>query len=274
MKKLIFLLPVVAFSFYSCEKSENQEVFKQEQLLEIKQNAQKLSQIHDSILNLLLSEDSSMPSLVNSEFIPESNFNMDASFDLIEKVVGVRPYTVSGSHLGMMKVGVDSSTPQVNLDTEAFNLSDYGRTELTANYLEKVDALLRDSTMSVTQIQNRIDELQILIQTDPLATLLEIEDFMNGTEILKGSLGIWDSEGNKVKVYNGGPMYASNLKKWSFWKKMGFVATADAVGGVVGWFLGGFLVIQGQTVYVPAGPSGVMVSAALLSYMAAKMVGW
>lgn len=272
MKKVYFLLPLVAILVFSCEKADDQVDQKQKQLQEISLKANMISQVHDSLLHLLLKEDTLNPSLVSSEQQTESNFNLENSFDIIEKVVGVRPYVVTNSQIAMMRVGLENVLPQVNLDNDELNLGAYGRSAITVEYLSKVDLLLKDSTMGIVQIQEGIKVLQQSIQNDSKASLNDIEDFMNGTEILKGSLDIWNTS-NKVNQTNG-MMYASGLKSWSFWKKLGFVAAADAVGGVVGWFLGGFIIIQGQTVYVPAGPSGVMVSAALLSYMAAKMVGW
>lgn len=275
MKKQFLLLPLLAIAVISCEKSNNQDVVKQTQLQEIRQNAQSLSHIHDSLLNSLLqAETSQAPLYVSSNPSATGIINFENAFDLIQSVVGVRPYVVNNSDIARMRVGASDDAPLVNLDSEEFRLSDYGRSQITTSYLAEVDELLNDSTLSITQIQEGIAKLQFQIQNDVLANLSDITDFMNGTEILKGSIGIWNGiPASKISLY-GGPQYASGLSRWSFWKKLGFVAAADAVGGVLGWFLGGFIVIQGQTVYVPAGPSGVMVSAALLSYMAAKMVGW
>ena len=66
----------------------------------------------------------------------------------------------------------------------------------------------------------------------------------------------------------------SSVRDWSFWKKLGFVSAADAVGGVLGLFLGGYIVVNGILVYLPAGATGMVGGAAALSYIAAKMVGW
>jgi len=123
---------------------------------------------------------------------------------------------------------------------------------------------------------NLISEIQTKISLDPNATLDDIKVFYNTTEILKGSLSLWNNENsmNQVKMNNMGIYYAKPLSKWSFWAKLGFVAAADALGGVLGTFAGGIVTVGGVPMYVPSGPTGTVAGAAALSYIASKMVGW
>ena len=59
-----------------------------------------------------------------------------------------------------------------------------------------------------------------------------------------------------------------------FAQKIAFVSAADAVGAVAGSFVGGYIIIKGVPVYIPAGPQGAAAGLAILSFVAAKMVGW
>ena len=95
-------------------------------------------------------------------------------------------------------------------------------------------------------------------------------------EILKGSMNLWNLYGEDAISFgsDSGIMFSKSMTKWSFFKKLAFVAAADAVGAIVGHFLGGYLIINNVPVYVPAGPQGSIVGLATLSVIAAKMVGW
>ena len=208
----------------------------------------------------------------------EANLNLQEVFDVIEEVTGVRPIILGNesSVKQKSKSSNDVENFSINLDVMELNISDYATSDILAEYFKQIDYVKIDSTKTISERINLISDIQVRFSQDSKATLNDIEIFFNTTEILKGSLILWNNENssNHVKQEISGIYYAKPIKEWGFFAKLGFVAAADALGAVAGTFVGGIITVGGVPMYVAPGPIGTAAFAAALSFLAAKMVGW
>ncbi len=279
MKKIIFIFTSVVLTLASCNNTEDLKPSNQNEIERIKQNAKSISLSHDSlVLEMINVEKQKIKQKLKSTSNVEANLNLSEVCDVIEEVTGVRPIILSNSSSvkQMSKSSNGDENLSINFDVEKLNLSDYATSYIIADYFKQIDAVKQDSSKTISEKISLISGIQIKISQDSKATLNDIEIFYNTTEILKGSLSLWNNENsmNLVKHSISGIYYAKPLSEWSFWAMLGFVAGADALGGVLGTFVGGIVTVGGVPMYVPSGPTGTVVGAASLSYIASKMVGW
>lgn len=279
MKKYILsLIAIVTFTFVSCEKNEVTESTNQDAIEAIKSNAVKISNSHDSlILEMLNVEKQKIRQKIKSSNGTTTELNMNEVLYVIEEVTGIRPIILSNSISAkrMTKSTSENDNMAIDFDVDNLSLSEYANSEILKKYLNSIDKISQDSTITTANKHNLINVTQDEILQDPIATLTDKEIFFNLTEILKGSLSLWNNElSNNKNKQNVSGLYLTKPSNWGFFKKVGFVAAADALGAILGTFLGGVVVINGVPMYVPAGPSGTAVGAAMLSFIAVKMVGW
>lgn len=279
MNKIFYIFACVALTLASCNNTEDLKPSNQNEIERIKQNAKSISLSHDSlVLEMIYVEKQKIKQKLKSTSNVETNLNLSEVCDVIEEVTGVRPIILGNlsSVKQMYRSSNSDENMSINFDVEELNLSDYATSEILADYFKQIDYIKKDSSNTISEKINLISEIQIKISQDSKATLNDIEIFYNTTEILKGSLSLWNNENstNLVKQSTSGIYYAKPLSEWSFWAKLGFVAAADALGGVLGTFVGGIVTVGGVPMYVPSGPTGTVVGAASLSYIASKMVGW
>ena len=279
MKKLIYIVAFVAFTLVSCDKNDNLKSSNQIAIEQIKQNAKAISSSHDSlVLEMINVEKQKIKEKIKSTNNVNSNLNLTEICDVIEEVTGVRPIVLGNMSTTkqLSKSMNNDDDLSINFDVDKLELAEYATSDIITEYLKLLDYIKQDRAKTTSEKNNLISEIQTKISLDPNATLDDIKVFYNTTEILKGSLSLWNNENsmNQVKMNNMGIYYAKPLSKWSFWAKLGFVAAADALGGVLGTFAGGIVTVGGVPMYVPSGPTGTVAGAAALSYIASKMVGW
>lgn len=280
MKKIFIIITIQAIIFSSCDK--------QEVGLRTKQNADrdlviykslKLSEDHDSLLTELLRKEKQVVRQKAKSLSKDTRLEMNEIFDVIEEVTGVRPHIVaSPDEIKQLSKasGAGENSPVFNFDDENISLSEYGNSAAIRRYLERVDLILKDSLKNVQDQILRISAVQEEVRQDPFLDNTDLENFFNTTEVLKGSMMLWNNhyQGIQAKQDANSMLKAKPLKQWSFFAKLGFVAAADAVGAVLGTFVGGFLIVNGVPVYIPSGPQGACVGLATLSLIAGNMVGW
>lgn len=280
MKKIFIIITIQAIIFSSCDK--------QEVGLRTKQNADrdqvvnkslKLSEDHDSLLTKFLMKEKQVARQKAKSLMQDTRLEMNEIFDVIEEVTGVRPHIVASSD-EIKQLSKASSAgediPVFNFDDESISLSQYSNSAAIRAYLERVDLILKDSLINVQDQIQQISAVQEEVKQDPLLDNTDFENFFNTTEVLKGSMTLWNNYYQEIQVKQGANsmLKAKPLKQWSFFAKLGFVAAADAVGAVLGTFVGGFLIVNGVPIYIPSGPQGACVGLATLSLIAGNMVGW
>jgi len=279
MIKLIYVFALIAFTLVSCDNNDNLQSSYQIAIEKIKQNAKEISLSHDSlVLKMIKIEKQKVKQKIKSTDNEGINLNLTEICDVIEEATNVRPI-VLGNISPEKQKSKSSNTDKnlsINFDVDKLDIADYATSDMMAKYLKQIDIIKQDSAIAIAEKLDLISEIQTKILKDPNATLVEIEIFYNITEILKGSLILWNSENSqsKAKQNISGIYYAKPLTQWSFWAKLGFVAGADAIGGVLGTFTGGIVTVGGVSIYVPSGPTGTVAGAAALSFIASKMVGW
>jgi len=282
MKKIFVSLFFFTLLFSACEKKDS--VQSNENPItnqNISVAAKELSEQHDIILMEMLAacqEQSRQkaPDLNDGE---NHTFNLEQVFEIIEAVTSVRPEIIAGSSPGnQFKIpAAEDNLPTYDFDQEEINLSLHVNSVLLKPYFDEVDLIVNDCMIDINDKIEKISTLQQDVQTNSELSYLELESFMNSTEVLKGSLLLWDDfvdDDDVIKKKSNGIMYAKSPTEWSLLKKIAFVSAADAVGAVAGSFVGGYIIIKGVPVYIPAGPQGAAAGLAILSFVAAKMVGW
>lgn len=281
---LIAMISII-FTLTSCSKNEFVEsntINKINKIEQLKAQAISFSQKHDSLVSEMLSvEKLKIGQKIKSTKNAKAMLDMNEMFEVIEKVTGTRPIALtnaeSSKQLAKAKVNVERSVV-VDLDVDQLNISYYANTPTSRHYLELVDDVVQNPSISELNRDSKIEEIEQAAMNDPEASLADIETVLNGSETLKGSLSLWQDElsvnSSTSGIITQSSTGNSNLSNWGFFKKLGFVASEDAIGGVLGLFFGGIINVGGVPVYVPPGPSGIVCSSAILSYIAAKMVGW
>ncbi|MEA4935949.1 MAG: hypothetical protein VB102_04810 [Paludibacter sp.] len=280
MKKILIILAVQTAIFSSCEKQEVTSLTRHKTDKDlIVTNAIKLSEQHDSLLIRLLSKEKQFARQKMKSSTQSARLEMMEVFDVVENVTGIRPYVVGSSDdiKQMSKAnGNNDEVPVINFDENYINLSGYTNSTAMGKYLAHVDTVLQDSLLSVSGKISQISLIQDEVKSDPFLSLVEFENFYNTTEVLKGSMALWNNQYDEIsEMQHINSMYkAKPIKQWSFFAKLAFVAAADAVGAVLGTFIGGFLIVNGVPIYIPSGPQGACVGLATLSLIAGNMVGW
>lgn len=281
MKKIFVSLFLFTLLLSACEKKESVQNYESPSA---KQNisvaAKELSEQHDIILIEMLAacQDQLMQKAPDMHGDENCSFNPEQVFEIIEAVTGVKPEVINGNgSVNQFKVAAaDNDLPTYDFDQEDINLSMYVNSVLLKPYFEAVDLIVNDCMIDINDKIEKIATLQLGAQSDNELSFLELENFINSTEVLKGSLLLWGdwAVDDAVKSNSSGMMYAKSPTQWSLLKKLAFVAAADAVGAVAGTFVGSCIVINGVPVYIPAGPQGAAAGLAILSFLASKMVGW
>lgn len=280
MKKIFIIITIQAIIFSSCDKQEVGLTTKQNADRNLVVNKSlKLSEDHDSLLTKLLKKEKQLIRQKAKGLSKETRLEMNEIFDVIEEVTGVRPYMIRSSDeiKQLSKAsGVGENPPVFSFDNEDINLSEYSNSAESRKYLERVDLIMKDSSINVQDQIQRISAVQEDVKQDPLLDNTDFENFFNTTEVLKGSMMLWNNYYMEIqaKQDDNSIFKAKPLKQWSFFAKLGFVAAADAVGAVLGTFVGGFLIVNGVPIYIPSGPQGACVGLATLSLIAGNMVGW
>ncbi len=252
----------------SCEKKELN--YQEDELVEkkdvniqaIKEQAYIFSNTHDVMIYEMLELDA----IKLEEKIKKTNnknavLDKEDLFDVIEEVIGVRPIILTDDMLNEVNV------PIFNLDVEQIKLSDYAKTEIAEKYLSSVDEIMQNKELDIFNKTQQINKIQDEIINDNKATVSDIENVLTSTETLKGSLILWSNEFGNISKDKWSPTL------WPVWKKLAFIAASDALGGVIGYYVGGAITIDGETVYIPP-PYGGVAFAVLFSYFAVHYVGW
>lgn len=279
MKKIFYIFVFVIVTLISCErddvvKSDNAAVIEN-----IKSNAVALSNAHDSlVVEMLKLEKQKVLQKAKSTNKDDSKLNMNEMFDVIEQVTGVKPIILEAYvsnapenlEIKINKINTFDNSYVLDLDHQFISISDYANSAITKKYLMCIDTVLQDSEYkSYDMIVSEINKIQQEIVTDMYASQDDIQLVLNSTEVLKGSLKIWDNvlpiEMHQVK---GNKLMVSNALNWPRWLKWVFIGAADAVGGTISWFSGATIKIMGVPIYLPPGPVGAAGGAAAVSVIA------
>lgn len=260
----------MVITLVSCEKNEVVKSNNAAQIENIISNAVALSKTHDSlVLEMLQLEKQKVRLKSKAANNIDLKLDLNEMLEVIEQVTGIKPVILNAG-INKIKSNTSSSSEIVNLDSKFVKMSDYCNSEISKKYLECTDDLLQNSaSKSYDNLVSEIIKVQNEIIVDTDATMDDIELVVNSTEVLKGSLKIWDSvlptEGNPI---NGTQLHVSSALKWPRWQKWIFVGAADAVGAAITWFTGATLTINGIPIYLPPGPVGAAGGAAAVSALA------
>lgn len=276
MKKISYLIVFSIITLISCERNEIAKSNDYAVIENIKSKAANLSYKHDSlVLEMLRLEKQKKVQKAKSTNNVESKLNLHEMLDVIQEVTGVKPVVLNADDIDdanrwQIKSKVLSDAPVVNLDNQYIRMSDYAQSELSKQYLESIDDLLQDSeNRSYDNIVAEINKVQNEIISDNNATKDDIQLVINSTEVLKGSLKIWDSVlPIGVNQVNNSKSLISSALNWPRWLKWVFIGAADAVGGTISWFSGATITIMNVPIYLPPGPVGAAGGAAAVSVLA------
>jgi hypothetical protein len=278
MKNFICLsVIVVGFLLVSCEKSADSPEESKKHASNLLENARQFSKQHDQLVKqMLLLDNELIRKRISSEGEYTNDWLLEHTLNIVYKVTGQKAEIVDP---GSQKVSQASSGDNagyfwITLDSELISLAPYAESNTGIQYLGKVDDIVGDTNLSLDEKLYNLELLSAEVVANPELDSAEMQRVLTSIEVLKGSLLLWSRV--QAEVPSASPaqgLMKVSVKDWSTLKKLGFVAAADAVGGAIGFFIGGYLVINGVPVYLPAGPTGLAGMAAALSFIAAKMVG-
>ncbi len=281
MKKIFVSLLTMTVLFTSCDKKESlQQVDNNLAKQEVANSAKVLSIQHDAIVaELLASYDATVKlNAPSSDAVDSWENTMQQTLAVIEEVTGVKAQMIKDSDsLSQLRVSAGDDLVTYDFDQDEINLADYTQSIALEPYFDAIDVIVNDLDTDLGDKIVQINYFQEEAKSDLSLSMIDYENFINTTEVLKGSLSLWNgvASDEMSKVSSNGIMYAStNPAKWSLLKKLAFVAAADAVGAIAGTFVGSFITVSGVPVYIPAGPQGAAAGLAALSFIASKMVGW
>ena len=279
MKKIISL-PFVLFVLMlaSCDKNTEMSTSTESQREKILKKAKDFSKKHDVLVSEMIAFDNALLLKRNqSNVILEPQEKIEHMLDVIFKTTGVKP-EISDRQSMKVSAAMSGDDPDyywVNLDVEEMLLAPYAASEASLQYLGSVDDIIQNSS---TGLDEKLAQLQLItdeVMIDQTIAITEAERVLTAVEVMKGSLVLWSEFQQKDSQASFAPgIMKASIRNWGFFKKLGFVAAADAIGGVLGFFLGGYIVVNGVPIYLPAGGTGMVLSAAALSYIAASAVGW
>lgn len=279
MKNLFLVFSVLILILTSCEKSQDVEnnldsIGKSTALAA----AKELSKEHDFFVKeFLFNMDHGKLQRVKG--IDSSNRqSLELIFDAVELVAGVRPVVLEDQSTpqGIAKIRAQGDLPVYDFNRSDFGLSTFNESNKLNDPFQNVDKIVKDEGTSPKEKVYKLEELQYEILINPNASLQDYTNFINSTEVLKGSLEFWSDYADGLDDVGLGIEFSATnpMTKWPFLAKLAFVAAADAIGAVAGNFIGSYLIVNGVPIYVPAGPQGAAVGLAVLSVIAASMVGW
>lgn len=278
--KMFICTTVVVMSLLlsSCEKNTDDQTSTQQQRDKISEQAMLFSRQHDQLVNQMWMLDRTLlvQRAPSDQALNDEQMRMHM-IEVIKTVTGVTPYIAEprSAKVSVALSGDDPDNYWISLDVDEITLAQYAVSEATTRYLGKIDDLVETEELSLDEKQIELQRIIEEVKLDGELPLSELERILTAAEVLKGSMNLWNSiRGSSPMLLKSNGMMKSSVRDWSFWKKLGFVSAADAVGGVLGLFLGGYIVVNGIPVYLPAGATGMVGGAAALSYIAAKMVGW
>jgi hypothetical protein len=232
LKMIIALLAMACFTS-SCEKQENGNAESN-----IKANAVEFSQQHDRYVKEMLEYQATV-------FPQKSDITIDDILDMIEGVFGERPEIV----IDLDQISNDSKI--IDFDSERMKLVDYATSERIESYLSSMDEIIEnmEGNEDLATIYQLLDEIENQALADDNTNAEDKETVATTVEVLKGSLALWSDY-----IYENGDA-KGNL--WPRWKKVLFIAAADAIGAAAGFFSGGsFLLLFGVTLPIPPGIAG------------------
>lgn len=248
IRTMLVLLAMV-FIASSCTKENTTEFGK-----EIKTSASEFSRQHDRYLKEMLEYQA-------KAFPQKTELTMSDVLDVIENVIGVRPVVLEDT------TQLSSTCVVMNLDADTINLADYSTSSKIESYLSSVDQILLnlDENDSLTSVYQLLDGIESSVMADNQTTDDEKETVVNAVEVLKGSLVLWNNylDDDAAKV---------NPQNWPRWKKVLFISAADAIGAVLGYFVGTYIRVMGVYISIPPGLVGAAAGAAAVSYLASVYV--
>lgn len=279
MKKFICTTVVVmSLLLSSCEKNTEVQTSTHRQRELISEQARQFSRQHDQLVNqLMLLDNSLLAQRAPSEQALTDDQLREHMIRVIKSVTGVSPEIIEpqSARVSAAIAGDDPDHYWVSLDVDELNLAQYAVSEASTRYLGVIDDIAQSEEFGVDEKQLQLQEVIEEVKSDEKLPLSEMERILTAAEVLKGSMTLWSNfRHSDPMLMKGNGMMKASVRDWSFWKKLGFVSAADAVGGVLGLFLGGYIVVNGVPIYLPSGMTGMVGGAAALSYIAAKMVGW
>jgi hypothetical protein len=280
LMKNFICLPMLAIvcMMASCEKNSVEATTNSTERKELLIEARNFAQKHDQLVNEMLTLDNALTMQRSPSAAPmDKQERLDHVLNIIYRVTGIKPIVAEylPSKVSAAASGEDTDYYWVNLDVEEIALAPYAATDASLQYLGVVDDIVQNQETCLEEKLTLLQDVINEVAKDDKLPVAEMERVLTAIEVLKGSLALWSEyfDAESTPSLAPGRMQAP-IRDWSFGKKLAFVAAADAVGGVLGFFLGGVIVINGIPVYLPSGPTGMVISAAALSYIAASMVGW
>lgn len=278
MKNLYVLIVISVFFFVSCDQHVVEDnTAHSDEYREVLSAAIAFSVRHDVMVSEMLRlEQQLLGDKLMKDLSEMSSLNI--VLEVISGVIGIQPRVSSDPQ----RILATSFPPYsgadyfvVDLDQEELSLAPYASTDHAMLYFNALDDVSRDDQSELPERLRNIAGVQNEIMLDKRLGSPELLSLLTAVEVLKGSLMLWSqylSESQSVASVDS--PYKSSPQQWSFSKKLAFVAAADAIGGAIGYFTGGFVIVSGTPVFLPTGPMGMVGTAAGLSYLASKQVGW
>lgn len=279
MKNFICLsVIVVGLLLVSCEKSADNPEESKKHASNLLEGAKQFSKQHDQLVMQMLSLDNELiRKRVPADGEYTTDWMLEHTLDVVYKVTGQKAEIADP---GSQKVSQASSGDNadyfwISLDSELINLAPYAESNSGIQYLGRVDEIAGDTNLSLDDKLYNLELLLAEVAANQGLDVAEMQRILTTIEVLKGSLLLWNRVQAEVPAASPAQgLMKISVKDWSTLKKIGFVAAVDAVGGALGFFIGGYIVVNGVPIYLPAGPTGLAGMAAALSFIAAKMVGW
>lgn len=244
IRTMLVLLVMLCFAS-SCTKENTTGSGK-----EIKTSASEFSRQHDRYLQEMLEYQA-------KTFPQKTELTISDVLDVIENVIGVRPVVLEDT------TQLSSTCVVMNLDADTINLADYSASSKIESYFSSVDQILLnlDENDSLTSVYQLLDGIESSVMADNQTTDDEKETVVSAVEVLKGSLVLWNNylDDDAAKI---------NPQNWPRWKKVLFISAADAIGAVLGYFVGTYISVWGVYISIPPGLVGAAAGAAAVSYLA------
>ncbi len=253
-----FAITLLSIAMASCKK-ESERLIRNNQItsVTIKNNAVQVSQAHDVFLMEMLNHTSELSQSKGDELI-----SLNDILDVIEGVIGSRPMVLNDIS------EISDSMPVFDLNNTTIRFANYATSEKIQLYLNSIDSILDDAVdnddMSILIHELNLIEERVL--RDNNASITEKQTITNTIEVFKGSIALWDS---LVMDYED----RGNPQNWSRWRKILFIAAADAIGALLGMYYFGVVTVGNYIFFVPPG-TGVAGMAAAVSFIATCFVGW
>lgn len=254
---VFFAIVLLSIAVASCKKENERISNVQTTSNAIKINAFQLSRTHDDFLVEMLNYTSEL-----SRFKGDEVISLNDILDVIENVIGSRPMVLNDIS------EISDSMPVFDLNNTAIRFANYATSDNIQLYLNSIDSILDDAVdnddMSI--LINELNLIEERVLRDNNASVTEKQTITNTIEVFKGSIALWDS---LVMDYDD----RGNPQNWSRWRKILFIAAADAIGALLGMYYFGVVTVGNYIFFVPPG-TGVAGMAAAVSFIATCFVGW